>query len=85
MYLSFNVSLLQHVCKTFTLHLGVPKKINNLSFLAINALIGFLNFTFYAAHKKKQSLQSFLQKTCSLKYPLMTVQHKNSATRRDGI
>ena len=31
---------------------GCLKKINNLNYLAVNALIELLNYTFYTAHEK---------------------------------
>ena len=77
----FILSLFQPVFKTFTLHLGV-KKINNLSYLAVNALIKFLNCTFYTAQKKETIAPKICTENLFYENSLMTVQHEKTATRR---
>ena len=79
---------LQNVCKTFSLHLGVWKKVNSLRSLAVNALIEFVNYTFYTTHEKEQSHWRFLQETCSKKIHtwqcnMKKVQHEESITWKE--
>ena len=60
---------------------GRLKKINNLSYLAVNVLMEFLNYMFYTTHKKRQSLEVFHRKRV-LKKSLMTVQYEKSVTQK---
>ena len=51
--------LLYHVCETKILHLGVRKKFNKWSCLALNDLIEFLNYRIYTAHEKEAIVPKF--------------------------
>ena len=46
------------------------------------AVSGFIEFQNYTAFEKRQSLQSFLGRTCSEKYSCMTMQREKIATRK---
>ena len=50
--------------------------------LTNGAMNGFIEFQNYTAFEKRQSLQSFLGRTCSEKYSCMTVQREKIATRK---
>ena len=50
--------LVHHVCKIKALR-RVLKVINNCSYLAVNALIEYVNYRFYTAHEKEAIATKF--------------------------
>ena len=77
----FILSLLKHVWKTFTFHQGVRKKINNLNYLTVNALIELLNYTFYTAHEKDAIAPRFSNNS-RMTVHIKGVQHEKSQRKR---
>ena len=55
------------------------KVINNCSYLAVNALIEYVNYRFYTAHEKEAIATKFSPANLFWKISRMTVQHEKSA------